>query len=87
MNSKVFSIGRKKLTPCPFFRDLKESPSLGESSDVMFSLMVRYYSLTILHIFRTAAKSYRGLKLACIRPEVYVQSGERYKIIFCSLNI
>ena len=37
--------------------DLKESPSFGESSHVMFSRMARYSSVDILLIFRTAAKS------------------------------
>ena len=36
--------------------DLKEPPSLGESSHVTSSQIARYHSPTILHIFRTAAK-------------------------------
>ena len=55
--------------PCGFIRDihvlmllgdLKESPSLGESSHVTFGQMAKYSSLTVLHIFRKKAKSYRG---------------------------
>ena len=57
--------------------DLKKSPSLGESSHVTFSRMAKYSSLTVSHIFRTTTKSYRGY--FCISPEVYVQSGDRYK--------
>ena len=33
--------------------DLKESPSLGESSHVTFSRIYKYSSVTVLHIFRT----------------------------------
>ena len=66
------------------FGDLKESPSLGESSHMTFSRMDKYSSLTVLHIFRTTAKSYRDLSFVCISPEVYVQSGERCKNMFCS---
>ena len=40
--------------------DLKESPLLGESSHVTFSRMAKYSSLTVSHIFRTTARSYRA---------------------------
>ena len=43
--------------------DLKESPSLGESSHVMFSRMAKYSSQCVLHIFRMTAKSYRAQSL------------------------
>ena len=36
---------------------------VGESSNVTFSQMARYSPLTILHIFRTTAKSYREKSL------------------------
>ena len=39
--------------------DQKKSPLLGESSQVTFSRMVKYSSLTFLHFFRATAKSYR----------------------------
>ena len=35
----------------PFLGDLKESPSLGESSHVMFSRMAKYSSLTAFYTF------------------------------------
>ena len=53
------------------FGDLKESPSLGESSYLMFSRMAKYSSLAAFYTFseqqpkafRTTAKSYRGQNL------------------------
>ena len=53
-----------------YFGDLKESPSLGESSHVTFSRMTKYSSV--------------GKKFACISPEGYARSSERYKNMFCS---
>ena len=43
--------------------DLKESPSLRESSHVTFGRMARYSSLTVLHIFRKTVKSYQESSL------------------------
>ena len=63
-----------------FLGDLKESPSLGESSHVTFSRMAKYSSLTILHIFRTTTKKLSRIKFVCISPEVYVRVVEGTKI-------
>ena len=47
-----------------FLGDLKESPSLGEPSHVMFSRMAKYYSLTAFYTFSEQhPKSYRGQSL------------------------
>ena len=62
--------------------DLKESPSLGESSHMVFSPMVGYSSLTILHFQNNSLKPSR-IKFVCISPEVYIQSREKYKTMFC----
>ena len=56
---------------CIKLGDLKESPSLGESSRVTFSRTAKYSSLTVLHIFRTTKAV--ETKFVCISPEVYVQ--------------
>ena len=67
--------------------DLKESPSLGESSHVTFDRMAKYSSLTVLHILRKNSQKLSRKKFSCTCPEVYVQSGERYKNMFCFYNI